>query len=145
MTRFLLILFAGLLTISTCQVSAQPASLGQGQLKITEEPGIRDLHQAYIRENKEDPGFEGFRVQIYNGHKKACMDERSKFISTFPYVAAYTLYEAPEYRIQVGDFRTRLEAENFLRTVLADFSGSFVVRTRIKLPELSERTPMQRL
>ncbi|HBF20131.1 MAG: hypothetical protein CMI36_12790 [Owenweeksia sp.] len=115
---------------------AQPNISGKGNLQIVEEPGIHQLQEAYISENQRSPGFEGYRVQIHNGHKDACMSKRSHFISIFPNVAAYTLYEAPEYRIQVGDFRTRLEAEKFLQTVLSEFSGSFVVNTRIKLPTL---------
>ncbi|MEQ9261795.1 MAG: SPOR domain-containing protein [Owenweeksia sp.] len=124
-------------------ISAQPATVGQGNFEVIEEPGIRQLHQAYIRENKDHPGFNGYRVQIYNGRKDACMSKRSQFISVFPTVAAYTLYEAPEYRIQVGDFRTRLEAEKFLQIVLSEFSGSFVVSTRIKLPHLEPETSLK--
>jgi len=78
----------------------------------------------------------GFRVQIYNGKKAECMNMRSRFISTFPETAIYWLYEAPEYKVQAGDFRTRLEAEKFLSQVIEEFSGSFVVETKIKFPEL---------
>ncbi|MGB0175530.1 MAG: SPOR domain-containing protein [Owenweeksia sp.] len=128
-------LFTLLLAVALSS-NAQPNTVTNGKLTVVEEPGISQLQQAYIRENQNQQGFEGYRVQIYNGRKDACMSKRSQFISVFPTVAAYTLYEAPEYRIQVGDFRTRLEAEKFLKTVLSEFSGSFVVNTRIKLPDL---------
>ncbi len=124
------------LMITSPLLQAQGGNFSKGKLDVIEEPGIRQLQQSYIEENKKNQGIAGYRVQIYNGRKDACMDKRSHFISVFPTVAAYTLYEAPEYRIQVGDFRTRLEAEKFLQTVLSEFSGSFVVNTRIKLPDL---------
>lgn len=81
--------------------------------------------------------MDGYRVQIYNGSKQETLKARAKFISVFPSTPVYTVYESPEYKVQTGDFRTRLEAEKFLKQVVSDFGSGFVVKTKIKLPSLS--------
>ena len=40
----------------------------------------------------------------------------------------------PYYRLRVGDFRTRLEAENLYQQLKNDFKDSFVTADRIELP-----------
>ncbi|MDZ7848795.1 MAG: hypothetical protein U5L96_19840 [Owenweeksia sp.] len=54
----------------------------------------------------------------------------------------YTLYDAPEYKLQVGDFRTRLDAERFLRERIVISGSGSVVKTNIKPPQL-EKTIME--
>lgn len=133
------LIFSGFLfcLFSITHAQSQMKTSGHGELQIVEEPGIHEMHEAYILENGNINGMEGYRVQIYNGRKDACMAERSRFAGIYQDVPVYTLYEAPEYRIQTGDFRTQLEAEKFLSEIIEEFSGSFVVRTRIKLPKLA--------
>jgi len=107
-----------------------------GNLQVNQSPQVEKLQQDYLKENAEQESIKGYRVQIYNGRKNDCMRERSLFLQNFPKVAAYTLYESPEYRIQVGDFRTRLEAEAFRKQILDKHTGSFVILTKIKWPEV---------
>jgi hypothetical protein len=110
-----------------------------GNLQVSTSPQIEKLQADYLSENKNENYVNGYRVQIYNGNKNNCMQERSRFLQMYPSVEAYTLYESPEYRIQVGDFRTRLEAEKFKRQVLEHHSGSFVLQTKIKWPKVNSQ------
>ena len=108
----------------------------RGALQVVAEPGIQELQKQYIDQNKKDNSIAGYRVQIYNGNKSETLKKRAEFLSKFPKVAIYTLYEAPEYKAQAGDFRTRLEAEKFLNIVQQELGSAFVVKTRIKPPHL---------
>lgn len=120
------------LVLSCISLSAQ----SKGKLTVVVQPEIEKLQKTYIRHSEKEASLEGYRVQIYNGKKEACLKVRSEFLRKYPNVSPYTLYESPEYRVQVGDFRTRLEAEKFLRKIIHEFRGSFVLKTKIKLPEL---------
>ncbi len=82
--------------------------------------------------------FPGYRVQIYNGRKAELLKRKAQFLSTFPDAQAYTVYDAPEYKLQIGDFRTRLEAEKFLKTVVKNYGSGFVVRSMIKPPSIKQ-------
>jgi hypothetical protein len=77
-------------------------------------------------------------VQIYFGADKAKAKEiKSKFIAAYGSEArAYEIYEVPNFKIRVGDFRTRLEAYRFLRKIRADYPASFIVGCEIEMPKV---------
>lgn len=134
MTRFW---FLVITVIFGLNIHAQNGdSSSAGQLIVISEDGIDDLRMRYMRKKKASNEFPGYRVQIYNGRKAQLLQKKSEFLGTFPDVQTYTLYDAPEYKLQAGDFRTRLEAEKFLREVVSNYGSGFVVRTMIKPPEL---------
>lgn len=121
---------------SSISLSAQEADSTKSNLQIQNPEGFDRLMENYQEELEQKDGIEGFRVQIYNGRKKACLAKRTEFISTYPDEGIEMKYEAPEYRVQVGNFRTRIEAEKFLKDIQEQFTGSFIVKTIIKLPKL---------
>lgn len=105
-------------------------------LKMVKPEGFEDLMASYNEEIKAKNGIDGYCVQIYNGKKNVCLVKRSEFFKAYPEVPVELVYEAPEYRIQVGRFRTKIEAEKFLNEIQDEFTGSFIVKTIIKFPKL---------
>lgn len=62
----------------------------------------------------------GFRVQIFSDNNvrtaKSNAEYRKRTVEQrLPGVRAYLKYESPYWRVQVGDYRTRAEAENALQ------------------------------
>jgi hypothetical protein len=51
-------------------------------------------------------------------------------------VGAYIIYQQPNFKIRVGDFRTRLEAMKFLKELQLKYATAFIVRDDVKLPSL---------
>ena len=47
----------------------------------------------------------------------------------------YLVFGQPYYRLRVGDFRTRLEAEKAYQTISQDYKKSFITSDRIQLPD----------
>lgn len=135
-SRIMKRLFIILISVCSFALQAQDEKGGKGSLQLEVDTNVARLQQYYVEMNAEDPGTSGYRVQIYNGDRKTCLRMRSKFIDAFPGVPVYTVYDQPEFKVQAGDFRTRLEADRFKREVQKRFSGSIVVKTRIKFPEL---------
>jgi len=79
----------------------------------------------------------GFRVQIdFSQDRNAANNTRSNFTLKYPGMSSYVSYKQPYFRVSVGDFRKRLEAERFLNTVKRDYPGSFLVNERITLPPI---------
>jgi hypothetical protein len=118
--------------LSAMLLSAQNQEPPKGKLVLKEEPGIIQLKRVYQEEMRKK-GVEGYRVQLYNGSKKECEQRRAAFIKLYPNTAVQTIYESPEYKVQVGAFKTKLEAERFLRYLDPSFSGCFVVRSQLIL------------
>lgn len=88
------------------------------------------LHSS--RSNYNQTSLEGFRVQIYSGSGLTSKDEASatqtRFLKMFPGERAYIIYNAPFWRVRVGDFRSRSEAMRMLQSVKPSFAGSYIVR-----------------
>lgn len=128
------------LSITSITAFSQADNPATEELKLVEEPGISQMQKKYVEQNKANQQLDGYRVQIYNGTKAETLKTRAKFLGVFPTVPVYTVYESPEYKVQTGDFRTRLEAEKFLKQVVNEFGSGFVVKTKIKFPELVTNT-----
>ena len=78
----------------------------------------------------------GFRIQIYFGNERVKAQEiRTDFLSNFPTTSAYLVYHQPNFKVRVGDFRTRLEAAGFLKKLGERYSSSFIVPDEVKLQE----------
>lgn len=81
--------------------------------------------------------LEGFRVQLYfNNDKIMCNQARSKFLAVTNDVRAYIQYQAPHYRLRVGNFRTLLDAEKFRSEISKHFPDAITVNDKIDLPNL---------
>ena len=81
----------------------------------------------------------GFRVQIFMEIGNEAVDHaelvKKEFTKSFPDLPIYLSYEQPYYRLRVGDFRNRIEAEKYLRVIKPQFSLAFVTADVINPPE----------
>lgn len=123
----------------SCGIMAQDtltrAPQDSGRIRINKDPRVDKLDQKYIEsQNKK---IKGYRVQIHFGAEKSkALQVKSRFLTKYPDVRAYDPFDAPYFKIRVGDFRTKLEAYKFLQEIKDEFQGSFIVTDEIELPEL---------
>jgi len=82
--------------------------------------------------------IEGFRVQVFATQDRNRADQLQRELVLKFDEKVYIIFEAPNYKLRVGDFLDRENAEMLrLRLVSSDFPSSWIVRTRIQ-PELKE-------
>lgn len=78
----------------------------------------------------------GYRVQIYFGsNRQAAYSAQAKFMGDYPDVPAYVSYIEPNFKVQVGDFRTRLEAQKMQSDLRGMFSSLFIIPSKINPPK----------
>jgi len=83
--------------------------------------------------------MDGYRVQIYFGSvRQKASDVKQDFSNKHPEINSYLTYLAPNFKVRVGDFRSRLEAQGFLKSIEGLYPTSFIVQDEIKLPALSK-------
>ena len=126
----LLLTFSLLVTFLTINAQTSADTLQTG---VHADPRLKVLvakHGEVLKKGQ----VQGFRVQIYFGSDKAKAREvKSRFLATYASEAhAYEIYEVPNFKIRVGDFRTRLEAYRFLKKIRADFPASFIVASEVE-------------
>ena len=106
-----------------------------GEVEIIKDSRI----DALIENQATSRQITGYRIQIFFDSDKAKLNSsRGFFISRFPLIDTYTKYNAPNFFLKVGDFRTRLEAEKIKAEIEADFPTSFVVKEKVNLPRLEK-------
>jgi hypothetical protein len=79
----------------------------------------------------------GYRLQICFDSDKSIIDEaRNRFISMYPKIDTYVTFEAPNFNLMVGDFRTLIEAERIQAEIHGKFTVVIVHKTQINLPRI---------
>lgn len=77
----------------------------------------------------------GYRVQIFfssgNNSREQAFKVKNEFAIKYPKTNAYISFKEPNFRVRVGDFRTRAEAFGFLKEIEELFPQSFVVKDDI--------------
>lgn len=112
-----------------------------GNVEIIKDPRIDGLvrKQGTVIPPATSPQLPGYRVQLFfDADRKAIDDARSKFISAYPKVDSYIIYNAPNYFLKVGDFRTLLEAERVKDGLVKVFPTSFIIKEMINLPRIDQ-------
>lgn len=71
----------------------------------------------------------GYRLQVISTqNRKDALALKADLLRRFPEQQVYLLYQSPLFRVRLGNFRTRQEAQAFISSSLADHPGVFVVR-----------------
>jgi len=95
--------------------------------------------QSVIIPPATSPQMSGYRIQLFFDNNRKLVDEaRSKFITLYPKIDTYVIYNAPNYFIKVGDFRTMLEAERLKVNLFRDFPTCFITKELINLPRIDQ-------
>lgn len=113
----------------------------KGNVKYYEDDRINLLLEKNKTNNLKKRGIDGYRVQIHFGaNRDAAKEVKSKFLSLYPEFSAYEIYQQPNFKIRVGDCRTRFEAEKLQKEIATDFPNSFVVQDIVN-PKLEKNEP----
>ena len=133
--KYLVVLFI----LTTWMVYGQNEN--QGNISVNSDPRIDELVKLHVAYNKAFPFMPGYRIQIFmeSGNEALNQAEKVKEVFNDKYKNnnAYLIFVAPYYRVRVGDFRTRLEAEKFLQQIIKKYPNAWVIKDEINFPELT--------
>ena len=119
-------------------VFSQKTKPENGKVEIIQDPNVDVLLSKHIQINQNQDGIDGFRVQIFfdsgNNAKNQAIAVQGEFMSRYPETTAYLTFKSPNYRVRVGDFRTRLDAQRFLNIIATDYPNAFITDEKIQLP-----------
>jgi len=116
---------------------------------VISDARIDSLLQLHIEYNNKYPTFQGYRIQILKASGNDALEviEKSKadFLEEHEDIPVYLTFNEPDYRVRVGDFRTRLDAERFLKTINRKYPGAWVIQDDINFPNLPNYNKNQKL
>jgi hypothetical protein len=109
----------------------------KGNITVIESNGISSLVEKHAYLNTKQKII-GWRIQIFfdsgNNSKSKAYNKKGVFMAMYPDMSVYLMFQSPYYKVRVGDFRTRMDAEGFKQKLLGEFPDAFVVKDEIRTP-----------
>jgi len=118
-----------------CFVFLTTLLYAQKNVSYNMEKGINFVEQQYLDAWKKVKKIDGFRIQIttFAGVNSRNLIENAaeQFSQQFPNIPYSISFEQPNFRLRVGNFRTKLEAYKALQEIAQFFPGAFVLKDQI--------------
>ena len=95
-------------------------------------PTLTLNRKVYLDNNRT---AQGYRILVMNTNdRKKAMDTKSKLMRDFPEHKTYLVYQSPSFKIQIGNFRTRNDAERLRKQITKMYpSGVIVIPSTIEV------------
>lgn len=104
---------------------------------VTKDYKVDELIKRQKEINQQKQTIPGYRIQIYfGGNRQKANEVKADFATKHPDVNSYLSYQQPNFKVRAGDFRTRLEAQKFLKDIQGLYATSFIVQDDIRIPVL---------
>lgn len=114
---------------------------GTGEVQIIQNKKIDDLLARYIDTNAKKGTVTGYKLFIFSestqivAHKHA-LEAQAKFLKYFPDVDTNVQYDAPDWKVYVGNFRSRSDALRLKKQIETLFPKVFLVQRQIDYTKL---------
>jgi len=99
----------------------------QNTATINQSEQLRTIVQVKTTLDKSNKTSK-YKIQLANGSKGFIDKTLSKFYVEFPNTPAHKVYESPEYKVRVGNYRSKLEAERALIRIRKEFPNAIIVK-----------------
>ena len=133
-------MYKGLIIVSLLFSVRAVAQADTSGVVIRKDPRIDQLVHKQMEINEETTrdsrrNMPGFRIQVMNTpDRNKVFAAKTKVYQAFPDLKPYLLYQPPNYKLRVGNFRTQEEAEDFVKQLSSIFpSGLYVIRDTIEV------------
>ena len=118
----------------------------KAQVRITGDVAVTRMVEKYVELNSKVKTIPGYRVQIASfagvNSKNSAFDLRDRFNVDYPDMPVYIVFDEPNFKVKVGDFRSRLEAYAYLQQIKEFYKG-YIIKDNIfpEPPAVEEYAP----
>lgn len=110
--------------------------MGPG-VTVDQTSQVRQALQSYVLNNGEKP-ISGYRIRVFydNGPQARDKSEAIEQLlkKQFPEVMVYRSFESPNYKVSIGDFRTKDEALRIYNALKGTYPTAFIIKESINYP-----------
>jgi hypothetical protein len=101
---------------------------------INRDPRVDSLIKKQIQINEittrdSRRNIPGFRIQVASSNdRNTVFNVKTKIYQLYPELKPYLIYQPPNYKLKVGNFKTQEEADLYLQKLIQNFpSGVYLV------------------
>lgn len=124
-------------SMDTTLVGRDIMSLVGGKVTVTQSLPVRTALNNYIRTNSGKK-IQGYRIRVFYDNSPQART-RSEGIaaylrSQYPENGVYRTFEAPNYKVTVGDFRSKEEALKIYMSLKGIYPTAYIIKENINYP-----------
>lgn len=97
-------------------------------LKLSQDPKFEHLLNEKRKINASIAVSEGYKIQIYTGDSENSKRELGRFKSDFNNLDATIIFNTPSYKVWVGNFKSKIDAERHLIEIRKKYTNSFIIK-----------------
>lgn len=112
-------LFVGTIEINFAQ---------NGTVTVHQDERISDLMTLKTKLQKENKLTDGYTIQLYYGNLNKANNTLKDYRNKYTIWPASIEYETPNYKVWVGNYHSRLEADRALMEVQKNFPAAFILK-----------------
>ncbi|WP_274473947.1 SPOR domain-containing protein [Mangrovimonas aestuarii] len=101
----------------------------EGTLTINKDERIDELLKLK-KEINNSSSADRYRIQIFSGRRSGAEGAREDFLKAYNQWSTSLVYESPNYKLWVGSFTTRLEADRALKEIKKEFYNAFIFKPK---------------
>ncbi|MGQ7946314.1 SPOR domain-containing protein [Flavobacterium sp. WC2509] len=115
----LLLLFCN----TTTKIGAQNSNL-----TLNADPKFEQLLTEKRKSNPNLSYNDRYKIQIFNGISENAKKTLSEFKQEYKNLDGTIIFNTPNYKVWVGNFRTRMEAESYLVDIKKRYKNVFLIK-----------------
>jgi endonuclease IV len=121
LNKFILsFLFAGL---STCCVNAQDQNV-----TVNQDPKFEQLLNEKRKINSSLTVNDSYKIQVFSGSSENAKKTLNEFRQEFNDIDATIVFNTPNYKVWIGNYRTRIEAEKTLADIKDRYKNVLLIK-----------------
>ena len=109
----------------------------KGEIQINKSEKLEKIIFIKKEINKK---IQKLKIQIYNGNRNQAEMIKEEYIKSFDDSTATVIYETPNYKVWIGSFFTRLEADKSLLKIRKKYKSAFIFRPEFYEIEFEEES-----
>ena len=102
------------------------------KIEVEKDERFDYLLQEKKKINAENNTNDRLRIQIYIGKLDDCKKEIENFKKNFSDLEGSIEFYHPAYKVLIGNFKTRIEAERNLILIRKKYTNAFIVKPRLE-------------
>lgn len=122
-TRKLTFLAIFLLALNSKKIYAQ-----ESNVTVNQDPKLEQLLAEKRKINSSLTITDRYKIQIYSGESEAAKKTLGDFRKEFKNYDGTIVFNTPVYKVWIGNFKTRIEAERNLSILKKKFPNALLIR-----------------
>lgn len=99
-----------------------------GKLTVSTDPKFDNLLNEKRRINSSITIDDRYKIQIFTGDSESSRKTLSEFKKQFRTYDATIIFNTPAYKVWVGNFKTRIDAERNLEEIRKVYKNAFLIK-----------------